>query len=77
MDWADVLAISISAFLSGFFGVLVSIWYHRNNEVKRAKIRVFQQLLGNRNDVKREKFSEALNQIFVVFFMIPKMLSLL
>ena len=28
---------------------------------------VLQQLLGNRNDIRGQKFTEALNQIFVVF----------
>jgi len=67
MDWTDILIISISAFISGFFGVLVSIWYNRNNEIKRAKLDLLQQLVGNRHDVRGEKFTEALNQIFVVF----------
>jgi len=29
---------------------------------------VLQQLLGNRNDVRGQKFTEALNQVFIIFY---------
>jgi hypothetical protein len=62
------LSILVSALLSGLLGVLISNWYHNRNEIKRAKLKVLQQLLGNRYNVKREGFTEAINQVFVVFY---------
>jgi hypothetical protein len=57
----------ISALLSGLVAVGISTWYQKRSETRRIKLQVLQQLLGNRNDVLGEKFSEALNQIAVVF----------
>lgn len=65
MDW---VYIPISALLSGLLGIWISIVYYRRNEIRRAKLQVLQQLLGNRNDVKGQPFTEAINQIFVVFY---------
>lgn len=64
MDWIYIL---ISALVSGLLGIGISIWYHQRNEIKRAKLQVLQQLLGNRNDIKGQPFTEAINQIIVVF----------
>ena len=64
MDWMPIL---ISALLSGLVGVGISTWYHQRNEIKRVKLQVLQQLLGNRNDIQGQPFAEALNQVFVVF----------
>jgi len=61
MDW-------MSALLSGLLGIWISIEYYRRNEIRRAKLQVLQRLLGNRNDVKGQPFTEAINQIFVVFY---------
>jgi hypothetical protein len=57
----------ISGLLSGLVAVGVSTWYQKQSETKRIKLQVLQQLLGNRNDVWGEKFSEALNQVIVAF----------
>ena len=65
MDWIPIL---IAALLSGLVGVGVSTWYHQRNEIRRAKLQVLQQLVGNRNDIRGQKFTEALNQIFVMFY---------
>lgn len=72
MEWAYV---AIAALCSGLLGVAISNWYHQRNEIRRAKIAVLQQLLGNRHcllpDVSdselEHSFTEALNQVFVVF----------
>jgi len=64
MDWIPIL---IAALLSGLVGVGVSTWYHQRNEIRRAKLQVLQQLLGNRNDIRGQKFTEALNQVFIIF----------
>ena len=69
MDWTDiVINILISASVSGIVGVIVNIWYQQKNQIKQAKLHVLQQLLGNRYDLRGEKFTEALNQIFVTFY---------
>lgn len=65
MEWMFIL---ISALLSGLLGVGISTWYHQRNEIRRTKLQVLQQLLGNRNDLKGQAFTEALNEVFVVFY---------
>ncbi len=63
-----VLSIAISALVSGLLGVQISNWYYKRNEVRRLKLRVLQQLMGNRYDFHCIKWVEALNQIPVVFY---------
>lgn len=65
MDWLRILVASL---LSGLLGVGISTWYHQRNEIRRTKLRVLQQLLGNRHDIKGQLFTEALNQVFVIFY---------
>ncbi len=65
MQWMFIL---IAALLSGLLGVGISTWYHQRNEIRRTKLQVLQQLLGNRNDLKGQAFTEALNEVFVVFY---------
>ncbi|MFX0206370.1 MAG: DUF6680 family protein, partial [Candidatus Hodarchaeota archaeon] len=65
MNWIFIL---ISALVSGLLSVGISIWYHQHNEIRRTKFQVLQQLLGNRNDLSGEKFTEALNKVFVIFY---------
>jgi len=60
--------IIISSLLSGLIGVIVSNKYYHKNEIRRAKLQVLQQLLGNRHDLKGQSFTEALNKILVVFY---------
>jgi hypothetical protein len=57
----------ISSIISGLLGVLISVWFYRRSEIRQAKFRIIQQLLGNRNDLKGQSFTEALNQVFVGF----------
>lgn len=64
MNWFPVI---VSALLSGLIGVLISNWYFRKLEVRRIKIGVLKQLLGNRNEIVGQPFTEALNQVFIVF----------
>jgi len=64
---STILYIVVSALLSGLLGVLISNWDHKRNEIKRMKLRVLQQLMGNRSDVNGKAFLEALNQVAVVF----------
>ncbi|ALS79610.1 hypothetical protein AUO94_13675 [Planococcus kocurii] len=64
MEWAFVI---IPSLLSGIIGVGISSWYHKRSEKRRQKYIVLEQLIGNRYDLSGEKFSEALNKIFIVF----------
>ena len=65
MYWMVIL---ISSLLSGLLGVGISTWYHQRNEIRRTKLQVLQQLLGNRHDIQGQLFTEALNQVFVIFY---------
>jgi hypothetical protein len=76
MNWAYVVIAALcSGLLSGLLGVVISNRYFQRNEIRRAKLLVLQQLLGKRHcllpDVTdrgiEQKFTEALNQVFVVF----------
>ncbi len=64
MGWKIVL---ISSLISGLLGVGISIRYHQRKEIRRAKLQVLQKLFGNRNDVRGQLFTEALNQVFVIY----------
>jgi deoxyribodipyrimidine photolyase len=63
----EVATFLVSVFLSGLVGVVISIWYSHWSAKQQAKLRLLQQLLGNRNDIKGQLFTEALNQVFIVF----------
>lgn len=65
MDWIYIL---ISALVSGLIGVVISIWYYKRNEIRRTKFQVLKQLLGNRNHIEGQSFTEALNIVSVVFY---------
>ncbi|OGL87302.1 hypothetical protein A3I40_01610 [Candidatus Uhrbacteria bacterium RIFCSPLOWO2_02_FULL_48_12] len=62
-----VLITIISSLISGIIGVVISIIYHRMSENRRSKIDTLKQFVGYRNDLKGEKFTKALNEIFIVF----------
>ena len=62
-----ILSIAVSALLSGLLGVLISNRDYKRNEIRRVKLRVLQQLMGNRYDVNGIAFLEAMNQVAVVF----------
>jgi len=74
MYWMLIL---ISSLISGLIGVGVSTWYNHRNEIRRTKLQVLQQLLGNRHDVRGQLFTEALNQIFLIFYDSQDVLSAL
>lgn len=76
LGWA-ILSIVVSALFSGLLGIGISNRYHKSNEVRRAKLKVFQQLMGNRFDIKSNAFIEALNQTFVVFYDSKEVISAL
>src|ERR1017187_9517310 len=65
----------VAAVLSGLVATWVSILYHKREQIWQAKIRVFQELLGNRyvllpvphDAAAGAAFASAVNQIAVVF----------
>ena len=59
--------IIISALLSGTIAVLISVWYYSKHEKYQMKLNTIKNLVGYRYDMKGEKFSKALNEIFFVF----------
>jgi hypothetical protein len=70
-----ILSIVASALLSGLLGVLISNWYYKRSEIRRIKLRILQQLMGNRFDLHSRSFVEALNQVPVVFYESNEVLS--
>lgn len=63
----EIVSILASALLSGLLGIWISNWYHTRNEKRREKMATFKQLMGNRNELNGQAFTEALNSVFVVF----------
>lgn len=61
------MEVYLAALLSGLAGVAISTGYHRRNEVRRTKMEVLRELLGNRYFVTGERFTVALNQVFLFF----------
>jgi hypothetical protein len=62
-----IISVVVSALASGLLGVLISNWYYQRSEIRRQKLRILRQLLGNRNDLQGQAFTEAFNVLFVVF----------
>ena len=70
-----VLPILVSALLSGLLGVWVSNRSYRLNEIRRIKLKVFQQLMANRFSKSNQGFVEAINQIPIVYYESKEVLS--
>ena len=64
MYWISVF---ISSLFSGLIGIGISNWYHKRSAKRKQKYDLLEQLMGNRFDLKGDKFSEGLNKIFIVF----------
>jgi hypothetical protein len=65
MNW---LSIIVSSLISGLAGVVISIIYYRNYESRQHKLQLLEKLIGNRYDLTGQTFTEALNQVFIVFY---------
>ncbi len=80
-----MLSVLVAALLSGLVATWVSIWYREREQIRQAKIRVFQELLGNRyvllpvphDATAWAAFASAVNQIAVVFHDCDPVLSAL
>jgi hypothetical protein len=64
MDWITVVATSL---FSGIIGIVISNMYHKRSVKKKQKYDLLEQMMGNRFDLTGDKFSEALNKVFIVF----------
>jgi hypothetical protein len=71
------LIVIVAALISGLLGVLISNRDFKKTENRRAKLEVLQQLMANRFNTNREGFAEALNQVFVVYYDAPGVLTAL
>lgn len=74
-----------AALLSGLVATWISIWHRNRQQVRDTKIRVFQELLGNRyvllpaqhESAAAAAFNSAVNQIAIVFHDCDSVLSAL
>jgi len=67
VNTTDILITIISSLISGIVGVIISTIYYRRYEKRKIKVDTLTRFVGNRYDIKGDKFSGALNEIFVVF----------
>jgi hypothetical protein len=63
--------------LSGLLGALVTVLISIRMETRRRKLQVLEQSVGNRNDIKGQPFTEALNQVSVVYHKSKEVLTAL
>jgi len=67
MTTEQVLMTVISSLLSGIVGVVISTIYYRKHETHKIKVDTARRLLGARYDILGEDFTQAINEVFVVF----------
>lgn len=72
MEWVTVF---VSSLFSGVIGIIISNLYHKRSVKRKQKYDLLEQLMGNRFDLKGDKFSEALNKVFIVFNDSPEVLQ--
>jgi hypothetical protein len=70
----NALLVIVAALISGLVGVIISNRDFKKTETRRIKLKVLQQLMGNRFNINREGFVEALNQVFIVYYDAPEVL---
>ena len=59
--------ILLASIISGLLGVVVTIVYSRFNERRQQKLVVLEKFCANRNHLRGDKFTEAINGIFIAF----------
>lgn len=64
MDWITVI---VSSLFSGVIGIVISNLYHKRSVKRKQKYDLLEQMMWNRFDLTGDKFSEALNKVFIVF----------
>jgi len=73
----NLVVVLLSSLLSGIAGVGISNWHHKKAEKRMHKLRLLEKLLGNRHDIMGDKFTEALNSVFIVFYDSPPVINAL
>ena len=63
----SILSTVFIALATGLFGALVSSWVYVWREKRMFKIQTLKKFAAHRYDVTGDKFSEAINEIFIVF----------
>lgn len=75
MDTSTTIFMTIGAsLLSGIIGSLLSFRYMTRMENKRLKVELTKQILGNRFSITGAEFSNAMNQVIVIFHDEPKVI---
>lgn len=54
--------------IGGVAGAIASAIYYKKAERRKEKINLILQLFGNRHNLKGDRFTEALNNTFIVFY---------
>lgn len=63
----QILVTVISSLLSGIIGVSISFLFYRNLELRKLKYDTARKLFGNRHAINGREFSEAINEIMIVY----------
>jgi hypothetical protein len=63
----QILWTVLSSIFSGLLGVFISTYYYRRHEDRKYKLSTLQSFVGNRFNLKSERFSQSLNEIVIVF----------
>lgn len=64
----------LSSLLSGLIGVLVSTFFYHRYERRKIKFDTAKRLFGYRYSIKGDGFSNAMNEVFIVFADTPKVI---
>jgi hypothetical protein len=75
MEYSAIIVTIMSSLISGFLGVLISTYVYVRRDVKMFKMQTLKKFASNRYDIKGDKFTEALNEIIVVFNDSPKVMD--
>lgn len=67
--------IILSSLLSGLIGVLVSTFFYHRYERRKIKFDTAKRLFGYRYSIKGDGFSNAMNEVFIVFADAPKVIK--
>jgi hypothetical protein len=67
MSNEQILVTIASSLLSGIIGVFISFLFYRNLELRKLKYDTARKLFGNRHAIEGKEFSEAINEIMIVY----------
>lgn len=67
MNSTAIAVTLIASLLSGLIGVAVSAYFFGNLEKKKLKVDTARRLIGNRHNIQRAEFQQAMNEVMIVF----------